>query len=260
MLGMGMWNDRRLAGRLAARGCLLLLGFAGALWSADVLPVFRAMASAKEAEAKIVEDARFKRGALGEVLARLESYPKRTFELPELLRAKALVRLRVTEDTIERNGSGEVDGGVVAAGDGLRSAILMNPGDAFAWLMLYSVESFRAGFDLSSVRYLEHSYRIAPFEGWIALRRNRLTLAVFQLLTNVVQQGVISEFAALVDSGFVEDAATNFERAGATERDRLLRCLERVDMAQRQAFAKRLSFDGLKVSVPGVEVGDRPWR
>ncbi|MGY4368168.1 hypothetical protein ACVW1A_004233 [Bradyrhizobium sp. LB1.3] len=85
-------------------------------------------------------------------------------------------------------------------------------------------------------------------------------LAVFQILAEKIKKQVVSEFAALVDSDFVEDAVVNFENVGWAERERLLTSLEEVKRIPRETFAKRLARDGVKASVPGVEVDVRPWQ
>ncbi|WP_126259820.1 hypothetical protein [Bradyrhizobium sp. LVM 105] len=145
------------------------------------------------------------------------------------------------------------------AEDKIRTALRENPMGSFLWLMLYSVGTARNGLDPKNISYLEQSYATGPNEGWVALRRNRLALAVFPVLSTLVQSEVISEFANTVDSDFIAEAELTLIGVGWTYKERLLSALESVDLASRQALRKRLSNDGIKVSIPGLQADERPW-
>nr|WP_148667181.1 hypothetical protein [Bradyrhizobium amphicarpaeae] len=140
-----------------------------------------------------------------------------------------------------------------------RKSLALNPSDSFLWLMLYSVASARRGTDVGNVHYVNASYFAGPHEGWIALSRNRLGLSIFPILDPSVQQLIVSEFAELVDAGFVEIPATNLMGVGWEERERLLNALRHVDPASKKRLYKRLRQDGVKVAIPGVEEEERPW-
>ncbi|WP_456632809.1 hypothetical protein [Bradyrhizobium sp. USDA 10063] len=193
-------------------------------------------------------------------MVRIEQQPQPILLQPELGQAEALIRLRAAEEAIEQKATDESDRAVAIAANKLRFALSMNPANGFLWLLLYSVETASNGFDPGNIRYLDQSYVTAPLDGWIALRRNRLGLAVFPMLSGAMQQNAVSEFASLVDSGFIEDAAISLTSVGWAQRERLLASLERVNIMQREAFVKRLLRDGVKAAVPGVETDERPWR
>ncbi|MGY4458008.1 hypothetical protein ACVWYI_001968 [Bradyrhizobium sp. LB13.1] len=243
-----------------ARVPLLLLGFAGVLWYSAALPSIWSAAPVRDVTARILSDDRFKSGTLSKVAAQIAEQPRLTVEPSEFVRGEAVILLRAAEEAMGRKRPGEADRDVKVAIDKVKSSLSVNPTDAFLWLMLYSVVISRDGLDFRNIRYLDQSYVIAPFEGWIALRRNRVGLAVFQILAEKIKKQVVSEFAALVDSDFVEDAVVNFENVGWAERERLLTSLEEVKRIPRETFAKRLARDGVKASVPGVEVDVRPWQ
>ncbi len=135
----------------------------------------------------------------------------------------------------------------------------LTPADSFLWLMLFALENDRNGFAPSNLDFLRESYATGPLEGWISLRRNRLALAVFPSLDAGTQNSVVAEFAAMVDSGFIDDAKFNLTGIGWTHRDRLLASLARVDAQQKYYLLKRLLSDGMQVSIPGVEADVRPW-
>ncbi|MBH5399944.1 hypothetical protein HZZ13_19435 [Bradyrhizobium sp. CNPSo 4010] len=239
---------------------MLLLGAVGVLWSSAALPSFWRVMPAHDISMRILRDDRFKPGVLSKVLAPMERNPGPVLVSHELARAEALVRLRVAEEAIERASSEDADREVVLTLAKVRSSLSLNPADSFLWLMLYSVETTRNGFDLNNVSYLDQSYATAPREAWIALRRNKLALAIFLKLSEAVQAKVTQEFAGMVDGDFIDDAAINLKTVGWHNRDRLLASLEHVDNLQRKSLAKRLVGDGLKVRVPGVEIDERLWR
>ncbi|MBM7488389.1 MULTISPECIES: hypothetical protein [Bradyrhizobium] len=215
---------------------------------------------AREVTARILADDRFKRGVTGEILAQFEAAPASRIQHPDFMRAKALVSLRSTEEMMTRRDLAKFDRALEAAENNVRSTLALNPADSFLWLLLYSVATARGGFNEGNIRVLEQSYALGPLEGWIAPRRNRLSLASFPALQGRVQESVVSEFSALVDGDFIEDAVTNLIGAGWAERERLLASLVRVDVISREAFAKRLIRDGIHVNVPGVEIDQRLWR
>ncbi|MCK1550844.1 hypothetical protein IVB11_17725 [Bradyrhizobium sp. 177] len=173
--------------------------------------------------------------------------------------ADVLVRLRLAESVVQRKTSEEADREIEALARQLVLALATSPSDAFLWLMLYSVDVSRSGFSSKTLTYLKQSYLAAPREAWIALRRNRLGLAVFPMLEEPVRNNVVSEFAGLLDSGFPEEAAANLVSTGWPHRKILLASLEPVDFANRQTLSKLLAAQGLKLEVPGIQPSDRPW-
>ncbi|MEY9986006.1 hypothetical protein ABH995_005343 [Bradyrhizobium yuanmingense] len=210
--------------------------------------------------ARIIVDDRFKSGALSQVLLPTMAGSEAVVRRSDLTRAEAVIRLRIAEESVARKSSEEADRDASAAGYALKSSLMFNPADSFLWLMMYSQEIKRSGFDARTVGFLSQSYATGPLEGWITLRRNRLALAAFAGLAETMQAEVVAEFVAMVNSEFVEDGALNLMGVGWPHRDRLLASLVDVDLIPREAFAKKLSREGLKVSVPGVELDDRLWR
>lgn len=254
-----MLNSRR-SGALLVRGMLLVSAFAGMLWSAAALPSFRRMVPARDAAMRIIVDDRFRPGVLKNVLAGINAEPALMWPQPELIQARALIRLRLTEEAVVRKSSEEADLEISAAQDNVKSALAANPGDSFLWLLLYSVETARNGFDPQNVSHLNQSYAAGPHEGWISLRRNRLALAVFPMLGEPMRSLVTSEFAGMVDADFVDDSAVNLMGTGWRFREQLLGALGSTDVVSKQNLSKRLAADGVRLRIPGVEYDERPWR
>ncbi|RXG85177.1 hypothetical protein EAS61_36970 [Bradyrhizobium zhanjiangense] len=239
---------------------LLAGGLTGVLWSVAALPSFWLMTAAGDVATRIIVDDRFKPGALARVLAALESQPAAAGDQPEFLRSRALLKLRMAEEAMTRNSSEEADRSVSLALQDLKSALSTRPGDSFLWLLLYSIETTRGGFDPKYLRYLDQSYATGPHEGWVSLRRNRLALSAFPKLSEAVQSAVISEFEEMVDADFIEDAALNLIGTGWQHREQLLAALGSADIASRQSLHKRLAADGIKLNMPGIAFDERPWR
>lgn len=248
---MGMWNKARLA--------LLLLGAIGLWWSTSVMPVFRSAAPVREVTERVIADQRFKPGALSEVLARMERQPKLAVVRASYFQAEALVRLGIAERAMGRQASEDADGEVAAAEESVRTALKVNPSDSFLWLMLYSVYTVREGFAPENIRFLDESYATGPYEGWISLRRIRVALSIYSILTKLQQQRIVGEFARMVDTDFIDDAVSNLTGVGWAHRDQLLGSLAGVDIASRQSLAKQLSNNGYKVRIPGIDAENRPW-
>ncbi|WLB47931.1 hypothetical protein QIH93_08145 [Bradyrhizobium ottawaense] len=245
---------------IGLRTTLLIFGLLGIPWSAATLPIFISAAPARELAERIAAGERFKPGAIARLRVRVQSGLARTFSAPEIARAHGLASLLVAEEATQRQSSEEADRQMIEAETGVQLSLKLNPTDSFLWLMLYSVNLARNGIDEQCMSYLEQSYTTGRSEGWIALRRNRLALAVFQMLNERMQESVISEFAAMVDSDFIGVAAANLQSVGWSHRERLLAGLGQVDIMPREVFAKWLAQNGVKVTVPGVNSDERPWR
>lgn len=244
---MGMSNSCQRIMRVL----LLAIAFAAAIWSVTVLRPFSAAELARDVSTRIVADERFKAGALAGVQVKIEIEGAGRLTPPELMRASALVNIRLAEDALGRANSIDADRQIVSAERSVKSALVASPGDSFLWLMLYSVKTTRNGFDAKNLSYLDRSYATGPLEGWIALRRNRLALSVSGGAHRIISRAV-SEFAELVDADFIEQAAVNLTTVGWSQRDRLLAALDHVDVASKEKLSRRLLADGIKVKISGV--------
>ncbi|MGL9621364.1 hypothetical protein QRQ56_25445 [Bradyrhizobium sp. U531] len=217
------------------------------------------MAPANDIVARIFLGDRFKSDLLGDVLLSMQG---RTFQIVEratFARARALIGLNLAETAKKRKGPGEVDGNLAAAGKELVSALSSCPIDSLLWLLQYSFALDRNGLDAGAFSFLDQSYRAGPSEGWVALRRERISLAAFTAVPRELQTRIVAEFAAMIESGFIDDAAYNLTTIGWPHRERLLAGIAGVDIIAREAFARRLAREGLSVEVPGVAVDERRW-
>ncbi|UWU91391.1 hypothetical protein [Bradyrhizobium sp. CB1015] len=242
------------------RALLLFCGLLGIVWAKCSIPIFVLISPARDVVTRIIADERFKPGVLADALVLIKASPRSSMMRSEFFQAEALLTLRVAEQAMQRRKEEKGDNEVEAAEGSLKMALAANPSSSFLWLMLYSVETVQNGFDPTNISYLDRSYNFGPLEGWIAVRRNRLALAIFPMLSEVQQDAVVSEFAQLVDANFADDAAMNLISVGWAYRERLLSILGKVDISSRQALSKRLAVNGVKLAIPGIEVDERPWR
>ncbi|WP_407121659.1 hypothetical protein [Bradyrhizobium sp. STM 3561] len=203
-------------------------------------------------------DEPFKRGVLSEILTQMEIEPQ-WVQRAGFARATALVCVRVAEEAPQRKSSLETDREFEHAEAKVRLALSQNPADSFLWLNLYSVHNARYGLGSQSLSYLAQSYVTGPREGWIAVRRNRLGLAVLAMLSAKTQGTAINEFASMVSAGLIEEAASNLTSVGWSHRARLLASLRDTDIVARYSLSKALYREGINVAIPGVDADQRQW-
>ncbi|UWU67628.1 hypothetical protein [Bradyrhizobium sp. NC92] len=236
------------------------LGLAAALWAFVALPSFRAGAPILEMALRIVTDDRYKLGKLGDALLRTQPQFGPALLQAPLAEAEAIIRVRRFEEALALGDSDATDREAQHAQESLRISLFLNPSTSYLWLMLYSLENTRGGFDPKSLTFLTQSYATGPLEGWVALRRNRLALAVFPSLSEAVQEKAVFEFANMVDSDLTDAAAVNLMGVGWAQRDRLLASLSKAELISREVIARKLWREGVKIAVPGVESDERLWR
>ena len=104
------------------------------------------------------------------------------------------------------------------------------------------------------------SYRLAPYEGWIALR-SPYVLAIYDVLPADLQESARKEFVAMVRTGLIRDAVKVLKGAGWRHHDVLLAGLATVRLDFRLQLDRALRGEGLIADIPGVEPREfRPWR
>ena len=128
------------------------------------------------------------------------------------------------------------------------------PSDPYQWLVLFWLNNTRSGFKSEHLHYLQTSYALGPQEGWIAIKRNRLTLAVFPSLSADLKEMAISEFVGLVRSQLYAEAVDILAGPGWQTRLILLGRLKELKEPDRRTLAKLLDDRNLDdVPVPGTE-------
>ncbi|MDH2356829.1 hypothetical protein QCM80_40380 [Bradyrhizobium sp. SSUT112] len=180
---------------------------------------------------------------------------------PLEVRGAAIIRLRLYEDAVNASDIRLADQRLQLLRSSTDVALACVPAEGFLWFIRYWT-AVRA--DIPAHNHFEElrmSYELAPFEGWIALRRNAYALAVYKTLPADVKEMAVKEFVAIVASGFIAEAVNVLRGSAWDIRGELLPHLERVRMDMRLRLEKRLRSEGLPLEIPGVESKEfRPWQ
>jgi hypothetical protein len=237
---------------IAARIFLVALGVAALAWGVLALPAAWKQAPLHRLATQIIAAEGFKTEALIE-RARASDAGDEAYCQAKTLRSIAVIRLRVLEDALGRGQRDMIDRNTEELRAALRRSLGCAPADSFLWLLLFWSENASRGFSLDNLKYLRMSYRYGPHEGWIALKRNHLALALFEQLPVELAEMAISEFVRLLQNGFHQDAVAIFTGPGWRLRETLLTRLNSVDERHRRIFANILHERGYDVAVPGIK-------
>jgi hypothetical protein len=244
--------------QIAARISLVSLGVLAVAWGAQAMAVFARQATIERVAARVVNGDPFKSEVLATLVPQLEAAERAERCRPAALHSAAIIRTRIAEQAL--TDSRDIDASLASLSDSIHRSLACTPADPFLWFVLYWVESNRNGFQAGYLNYLRLSYQLGPNEAWIALKRNRYVLAVFQQLPSDLAQMAIAEFARLLDTGLYAETVAILTGPGWRERDLLLPRLKDVAEHHRQAFAMRLYKLGYDVDVPGIARPEpRPW-
>ena len=137
------------------------------------------------------------------------------------------------------------------------------PSDVFLWFALFLADSARNDSSAERLPYLRMSYELGTNEGWIAVMRNRLALALYPELPPDLAEAATSEFLGLVRSELYDAAADTIAGPGWPIRDVLLTRLRELSERNRRDFAAVLNRRELEedVPIPGIDLPPRrPWQ
>jgi hypothetical protein len=249
------------AWQFLARSALILIGSAALAWAAMVAPVVWQQSRLDQMADRLMRGMAFNPERLRALVPDANAVEQRAFPSPKGLRSAALLRLALVEQDFGSGDRENMDADLAALDVAVIHALSQSPADAFLWLAAFWGRSLNGAGDDVHLAWLRMSYETGPREGWIAVRRNRIALALYPQLTPDLIGNVVHEFAGLVSSGLYDDAASILVGPGRPLRERLLESLTSVDYLDRERFAALLAREGYEVPVPGVEVApQRPWR
>jgi hypothetical protein len=238
-----------------------LLGCAAIVSGVYMFPVFWNQSPLEYTAMHLIEGVPFATNELIRSMPAVEATEQARLCRPQALHSAAIIRLQLAKDVIAGSERDHIDGSLSALRDSIHHSLGCSPADPFLWSVLFWVENTMNGFSQDHLEFLRLSYQLGPNEGWIAVKRNELALAVFGQLPVDLRQMAINEFANLLESGFLAEPVANFTGPGWPIRDALLLRLKSVSGVRREAFARELYRKGYNVSVPGVEeIGRRPWQ
>jgi hypothetical protein len=235
-----------------ARLMLTALGAAAITWAVIVFPAFWSEKVIVDVAAAITRGEVFDPEVLAVVAARTEGRGSRLRSAT--LSKAAMINLRQAENAMHGSDSVLIQRRLESVTRSVRQALDNAPDDPFLWLVWFSLDTYRHGARADSMRFLRMSYRLGPYEGWIAVRRDRIALASFQALPPDLRQRAVSEFVRLVRWGFIIEAADIAAGPARPLRAMLFPELKRLTYEQRHAFADAIYGRGLDdVPVPGIQ-------
>jgi hypothetical protein len=247
---------------LLTRIFIAFFGCIAIWWGIIMFPGFWQEASIERIAGLVIAGDQFKSEILARQLPIIDSTGRSAYCRPAGVRSAAIIRIRVAEQAMAGSDRSAIDGALANSQAAVRRSLACSPADPFLWLGLFwSMNTREAPIPYNFI-YLRLSYLLGPNEGWIALRRNRIALAMFGSLPEDIKEKVIVEFLTLVKTGLTEIAADNFVGPGRQVRDVLLARMQDLDEASRKAFARSLHFRGYDDAiVPGLDRLERhPWQ
>ena len=256
-VGINMTTARNVIARLF----LGLAALSSAAWAVAVLSHPDASVQLDDIANRIMSGDAFQRNPIPASDQLLAAAEGRAFCNPLEMRGAAIIRLRLVEDAINASETQLSDQRLKSLQSSVDRALGCVPTEGFLWFIRYW-SALHAGAAASDhFDELRMSYRLAPYEGWIALRRSPFTLAAYDSLPDDVQEMARNEFVAIVASDFIGDAVKILQGPGWPIRDQLLPGLEKVRLAIRIRLDRAMQSQGLTVTVPGVEPREfRPWQ
>lgn len=238
---------------LVLRPLIASFGICAFAWGIAAIRIYSVDAAFADTARAVLSGNRFNDRQLISIKRQLDTAQDDLVEA-SALRGAAVLRTVMLEGQL-KDGTRELS---YADYDQLRAnvhaAIAQSPTESFMWLIAFWVTRLRGEVAPKDSNLLRMSYRAGPNEGWIAVRRNPLTLPLLGPMYDEFSDQALSEFAGLVRSGFYWDAAGIFERATTPVRNQLLHRLTTVEVTDRHAFARALKskdIDG--VVLPGVD-------
>lgn len=243
---MWTWASRLLAITLATLGLV---------WGVWTFPIFWEARGIEATAGLVLQGHRFATSQLVEAAATADARGHSPSVTER--RSLAMVQLRLLEDALTNGDRRSLDARFAALARSTADVLEIEPSDSFFWLIYYWYSVNTAGFTPSELKLLEASYDFGPNEGWVAIRRNRLALAVFSQLSPAMAERVMTEFVGMVSSGLIVDAAANLVGPGAPIKSELLARLVVVPIAERERFARYLQDNGIDAAVPGVNLPEK---
>jgi hypothetical protein len=238
-----------------------LLGCMAIAWALMTLPIFWRSAPLEQVALSITGRVAYKAETLASLLPVINAFEQAASCAPHALHSSAIILLGLMEDGLRPDQTAQLDGGMEAVNKAVRRSLECSPADPFLWLVLYSVESARNGFRREYLGYLSTAYRLGPREGWIAVQRNRVVMAIFPMLPPDLAEFAVAEFVGLVANRLYGASGDVLLGAGWSIRDQLLSRLSEVPERERRDFAVELKARGYEPEIPGLATSDaRPWR
>lgn len=246
------------AAHVLARTLTCLLGLAALAWGSFEFPLFWRQAPLDRVASEILQGHNFTTPLLTDEAAQIAGAEKASFCNPTALRDAAVIRLAIVDNMMAEHRT--PTSAYRALNQATRAALSCAPADSFEWLTLFWLDFGGHGVTATNAVFLRLSYALGPNEGWIALRRNRLAIALFPQLPSDLADDAVDEFVKLVNTGgLYSETAAIFSSAAPAVQKRLADAVGSAKPVPREIFARTIYDRGLDIDVPGVEKPSRPW-
>jgi hypothetical protein len=242
---------------IAARTATISLGLAALGWGWFVAPLVWQQTSMSQLSRKIIGGELYPSIVLTEFAEQAERDQRRDICQPVARRTLAVIRLRLAEEAFAGSDDGKVRQAQSALARALGSALGCTPTDAFLWLTLFWTQNNARGLQEDNFEALRMSYRFGPNEGWLAIRRNRMAVAIFPALPEDLKKQALDEFGQLVKSDFITDAADIITGPGRPISDLLLSRLDGIDVQKLRFLGRLLDGKGFDAKIPGLQTTTR---
>lgn len=240
------------------RSILILVALFSAGWAALFFLNPTQEAQLSNIANAVLSGTSFKRNQIAE--AALTAAENRAICNPGEARAGAVIRLRLYEIAVDSLDSRLANERLSSLRSSVRKALKCVPTDGLLWFIAYWSAVNQGGEVTDHLEELRMSYRLAPYEGWIALR-SPYVLAIYDVLPSDLQESARKEFVSIVRTGLIRDAVRILRSAGWRNREQLVAGLSVVRLDFRLQLDRALRSEGLTVQIPGVETPEfRPWR
>ncbi len=180
---------------------------------------------------------------------------------PSLSTYRVLIQLGLWERSNANNGPPTADS-ISDLRHTIRNSLADSPNNSFSWLALFWLSNLQGGpLPARNLTYMRMSYSVGRNEGWIAEKRNALTLSYFRDLPPDLLEAAGSEFNGMIASGFYGKAADIFVSSADEVRAFLAGSLLKIAEPQRKIFLQELSNRGLaNFGLKEKNTADhRPW-
>jgi hypothetical protein len=238
-----------------ARAFLVIVGCFAVWWGTVGFLDFWQDASTERIAARVLNGDSFKSEVMAGQIPAIRRIEDESYCRPAALRSAVVIKLRMMEVSASQSYKNEAQRQSLLSL--IRTSLTCTPTDSFLWLALYSADGAANHFSTDDPKYLRMSYRLAPNDGWIALKRNRVAFESFHQLPSDLAETVINEFVQLVRNNLFVPAADIFMGPAWPERDLILSRLKWIPNDQFNVFADALHQRGYDLDAP--KVGSPDW-
>jgi hypothetical protein len=232
---------------------LISFGCLGVWWGYVNIPIFWQQSSIERIADHIIAGESFRAEILATQIPIVEQTENSIVCRPSALRSATIIRLRLLEENISRDGPQSVNGQMNSLNNSIRRYLSCSPADPFFWLILFWEESVQNGHKPSYSKYLRLSYRVGPNEGWIGLKRNPVAFSVFEKLPIDVAENTMREVFGLLDSEFYDEVAEIVSSQNLQVRDLIFQHLKSSKEIHRIELAKRLYNLGYDINLQEIK-------